>query len=202
MAGSRPEPETRPSLLVRLRDAHDADAWATFVAVYGPLVYAQARRGGLGHEDAEDVTQRVFARVAAAVRTFEYRPDRGRFRAWLGTVVRNEVRRHHRAAAGDGAVAAADLLDTVAAPAEDTEWAAAFNAHVLRAALDRSRPHFEPATWAAFEAVWMAGRPAPEVAAELGQPVTRVYVAKSRVLKRLWETVRELSDDLPVPEPG
>jgi hypothetical protein len=31
-------PGTRPSLLVRLRDPRDAQAWAQFVDVYAPLI--------------------------------------------------------------------------------------------------------------------------------------------------------------------
>lgn len=78
---------TRPSLLLRLRDPKDAAAWQAFVEVYGPLVYGHSRRRGLRHEDAEDVTQRVFARIVDAIRTFAYQPDIGRFRDWPGTIV-------------------------------------------------------------------------------------------------------------------
>ena len=66
---------------------------------------------------------------------------------------------------------------------------------MLRAALVRTRPHFEPTTWRAFELVWLENRPAAEVAREAGQPIDWVYVAKSRVLKRLWEEVQDLADD-------
>ncbi len=41
-------PATRASLLIRLRDPHDADAWRQFVQVYAPVVYgfaAQTREG-------------------------------------------------------------------------------------------------------------------------------------------------------------
>jgi RNA polymerase sigma-70 factor (ECF subfamily) len=86
-------PETRPSLLLRLRDPADTESWRTFVEVYGPLVYGMCRRGGLRHQDGEDVTQEVFSRVAKSIRSFEYQPEIGKFRSWFGTVVRNEVKR-------------------------------------------------------------------------------------------------------------
>src|SRR5262245_22647225 len=87
----QPPPETRASLLVRLRDADDADAWRTFVELYAPLVYSLGRKHGLQDADAADLTQEVFASVAAAVRSLEYDPRRGRFRAWLYTVARNRL---------------------------------------------------------------------------------------------------------------
>src|SRR4051812_19954117 len=147
MAESGSGDQTRPSLLLRLRDPADAAAWGTFVDVYGPLVYGHGRRRGLRHEDAEDVTQRVVARVATAIRSFDYKPDLGRFRHWLGTVVRNEANRflatESKAVRGTGGGDAAGALDGVAAPAADTAWEAEFNAHLLQVALARCRPRFE-----------------------------------------------------------
>jgi RNA polymerase sigma factor (sigma-70 family) len=190
---------TRPSLLLRLRDPADAAAWQTFVDVYGPLVYSHARRRGLRHEDAEDVTQRVFARVAAAIRTFDYRPDLGRFRDWLGAVVRNEVSRHlakeSRAVRGAGDAGA---LEGVAASEADTTWAAECHAHLLQVALGRCRSRFEEPTWRAFEQVWLQHRPAADVAREFGHAIEWVYTAKSRVLKLLWDEVQQLADDAAV----
>jgi RNA polymerase sigma-70 factor, ECF subfamily len=187
---------TRPSLLLRVRDARDADSWATFVHVYGPLVFGHCRRRGLRHEDAEDVTQKVFAQVAQAIRKFVYRPETGRFRDWLGAVVRNDVnrflkqqQRHARGGGDDG------VLDSLEADAADTAWDEEFHTRVLQVALERSRPHFEADTWRAFEEVWQKNRPPAVVAGELGRPLDWVYVAKSRVLKRVWEEVQDLADD-------
>src|SRR5205085_2607216 len=82
-------PATRPSLLVRLRDAGDGPAWSQFVDLYGPLIFAFGRRRGLQDADAADLAQDVLARVCQAVRTLEYDPARGSFRSWLYTVTRN-----------------------------------------------------------------------------------------------------------------
>src|SRR3954466_12588471 len=85
-------PTTRASLLVRLGDAADAPAWAQFVDLYAPPVYACARRHGLQDADAADVTQDVLRAVHRAFRRGDYDPRRGPFRAWLFTVVRNKLR--------------------------------------------------------------------------------------------------------------
>ncbi len=199
MSDDRASQRTRPSLLLRLRDAGDAGAWTTFVDVYTPLVYGYLRRRGLQDADAADVAQEVMTEVARSVRTFEYRPERGRFRDWLGTLARRRLARFlERQRRGGAAAADGDgVLDEVAAPQAEPEWSDEFNAHLLRVALERVRPHFERATWDAFSRVWLDGRAAPAVAAELGLPVEAVYVAKSRVLKRLQEEVLLLAEDLP-----
>src|SRR5262245_19943391 len=155
MAGSSWGPPTRPSLLRRIRDPRDAEAWNVFVEVYGPLVYRHCRRRGLQHADAEDVTQQVFAQVNRSIRAFEYRSEEGRFRDWLGTLTRNKVYRFWKRQAGEvpaqGRGEGPDGLNTVPAPEPDTEWAEEFNRHVLETAVARVRPRLEDLTWRAFE---------------------------------------------------
>src|SRR5438876_11068468 len=88
-------PLTRPSLLVRIRDPHDRDAWRQFVEASAPLIYRFARRGRLQDADAAEVTQEVLKAVARASRRLDYDPRRGSFRAWLFTVVRSKLADFH-----------------------------------------------------------------------------------------------------------
>jgi RNA polymerase sigma-70 factor (ECF subfamily) len=78
---------TRPSLLVRIRDAHDREAWDQFVEIYAPLVYQMARRRGLQDADAADLTQDVLRSISGAVGRLDYDRCRGTFRSWLFTVI-------------------------------------------------------------------------------------------------------------------
>src|SRR5262249_55334967 len=93
-------PETRASLLLRLRDRDNGDAWGHFVRVYAPLIYRFARHRGLQDADAADVTQDVLRGVSNAVGELQYDPQRGLFRSWLFTLVHRKLcdfyRRHDR----------------------------------------------------------------------------------------------------------
>ena len=193
-------PQTRISLLYRLKDPVDSSAWNTFVDVYGPLVYSEMRRRGVLHQDAEDLTQEVFRRCLRSIRGFEYEPARGRFRDWLGVIVRNEVFRFWRVQGRQTADAMvtrdSELLREVAR-FHQPEWSEAFQARILEVALTICKTHFEPMTWQAFSEVWLENRGADSVAADLGQPVDWIYVAKSRVLKKLRKTVMDLAEDWP-----
>ena len=40
-------PVTRPSLLLRIRDGQDHDAWRQFVQMYAPVVYGFLRKRGV-----------------------------------------------------------------------------------------------------------------------------------------------------------
>ena len=82
---------TRPSLLVRIKDHRDRQAWGQFVEIYAPLVYEMARRRGLQDSDAADLTQEVLRSVSGAVARLDYDPRKGTFRGWLFTVTRNAL---------------------------------------------------------------------------------------------------------------
>jgi RNA polymerase sigma-70 factor (ECF subfamily) len=79
------------------------------------VVYAFAERKGLSREDAEDVTQLVFARVLNSEKLGGLAPANGRFRAFLFACTQNEIsrlRRHDAAAKrGSGLVFSFDALD-------------------------------------------------------------------------------------------
>ena len=196
---------TRPSLLLRIRDSADAEAWRQFADLYARVIYGYCRRRGLQDADAADVTQEVLAQVARSIRKFEYSPERGRFRAWLGAVTHSKIERFRRkmnrpdgAAATDPAARASDApIEEAESAGADPEWIDEFNSEVLRAAMERIRPEFEPQTWRAFELTWLENRTPQTIARELGCRVHAIYVAKSRVLGRLRDEVAALAEDIP-----
>ncbi len=192
---------THASLLFRLRDLHDTGAWQLFVSTYAPLIYRYCRRQGLQEADTADVTQEVLSQVTRSIATFDYQPERGRFRDWLGAVVRSKVARHHQNRARRKTAwtdqASSGALDEVIASEIDSEWADEFNAHLLQVALERIKADFEETNWRAFEMVWIENKGSAEAASTLGMTPSAVYVSKWRVLKRLREEILLLADDVP-----
>lgn len=192
-------PATRASLLVRLRDPHDANAWGQFVGLYAPLVYGYARRQGLQDADAADLTQEVLGAVAGGVGRLNYDPARGAFRNWLFTVVRRKLANRrvppeHRAR-GSGDTATQQLLEQCPAPnGVEADWQAEWDRRVFAWACERVRPGVSDATWRAFWQTAVEGRPGKRVAAELGLSVAAVYLARSRVLARLREMVKSVEE--------
>jgi RNA polymerase sigma-70 factor (ECF subfamily) len=173
---------TPPSLIQRLRQPHDAEAWDWFVRLYTPLLYSWARRTGLQAADAADLVQEVLALLVRKLPGFRY-DEHGSFRGWLHTVLLNKhrelLRRRHPAPA-DGAA-----LDDLPDPAGDPFSEEDYRHEIIRRALVLLRPDFEAATWAAFHQTVALGRPTTEVAAELGLSVNAVRLARFRVLRRL-----------------
>ncbi|MEM0925046.1 MAG: sigma factor, partial [Planctomycetota bacterium] len=84
-----PNPETRPSILLRLRDPSDGDAWREFQAVYRGVIRSLAYRWGYQDADAADLEQEVLIRISRSIQRFEHDPRKARFRTWLGQVIRS-----------------------------------------------------------------------------------------------------------------
>ena len=74
----------------------DDASWRQFDAKYRELILRYCRARGLQTSDAEDVRQIAMANLAKSLRSFEYKLTRGRFRGYLGQVVRSAISRHFK----------------------------------------------------------------------------------------------------------
>lgn len=192
---------TRSTLLRRLRDWNDRQAWEEFLHRYGPRIYDWCRRYHLQSADAADVTQEVLIRLVTALRKFDYDPARGSFRGWLKTVTQNVIRdlaeSWSRPGRGSGDSRVLRALQAHQAPEALASLAGEIEAEaereLVRQAHERVRLRVQPRTWQAYHQTAVERRPVLAVAQELGMPVAEVYVAKSRVLKLLRQEVERLN---------
>jgi RNA polymerase sigma-70 factor (ECF subfamily) len=195
--GAAAEPSS--SLLNRVRE-HDQVAWERLVNLYTPLVYRWCRARGLQPADAADLGQQVFLAVARKVRDFRREGEGGSFRAWLRTITRNRLCDYFRAARTQGARAGggeaqAQLEQIAEEPsASDPATEQEEEAVLFHRAMELMRVEFEERTWRAFWQVVVEGMRAAEVAAALGMSPNAVYLARSRVLRRLREEFADLVD--------
>jgi RNA polymerase sigma-70 factor (ECF subfamily) len=185
---------TCTSLLRRLRQPGQGQAWTRFVELYTPLIYYWGRRAGLSVEDAGDLTQEVLALLVQKLPEFEY--DRSQsFRGWLRTLTLNKWReqRRRRSVAVTSATdsALADLAEPDPAAAY---WETEYRQHLVRGALASLQGEFSPSTWDACRRYVLDGQAAGDVARELGMSVWTIYAAKSRLLRRLREELDGMLD--------
>jgi RNA polymerase sigma-70 factor (ECF subfamily) len=195
-------PMTRASLLVRIRNGRDQEAWRQFVALYAPVVYGFARKRGLQDADAADVMQDVLRSVAGAADRLNYDPSRGSFRGWLYTVARNKIFNfleagRHRVGRGSGDTGVREKLEAQPEPEGNlaASWEEEYERTVASVAMRRVQGEVQPATWQAFWQTAVEGRSAREAGEALGLSAGAVYVARSRVLARLKEEVQRMRDE-------
>lgn len=190
-----PTPDTRYSLLGKLQDLQDAEAWEEFTELYQPLIFRICISRGLQYADATDVTQEVLARVAAVIEKFDREKSGATFRGWLHRVTRNLVIDFFRKGKRDVLLQSDRLtwfeLETGADQKDSTEFDIEFQRQVFRAVAQRVQARVQPATWNAFWQTEIEQRPVSDVAGELGMNRGAVYMARSRVLMRLRKAVEE-----------
>ncbi len=185
--------DTPASLLERLRQPTEQISWSRFVRLYTPLLYSWARRLGLQSDEAGDLVQDVFTLLLQKLPTFHYNGQK-RFRGWLWTVTVNKWRENRRRQSALAPVGLTAVTEpAVADPIEEISEAE-YRAYVLRRIQHLMQVEFPPATWRAYWEHVACGKPAPQVAADLGISVGAVYVAKCRVLRRLREELAGLLD--------
>jgi RNA polymerase sigma factor (sigma-70 family) len=195
-----PDTSTSVTLLLRVRELGDREAWDRFVTAYAPQVFAWCRRHNLQDSDAADVTQEVLTRLVRTMKTFNYDPQRGSFRGWLKTVTQNAVRdliadgRRQGCGVGDTQAtrAFAGICDAAASAELEERISSQYEQQLLREAETRVQARVQSKTWAAYRLTAVDQRSAQSAAEELEMPVSEVYVAKSRVIRMLRDEVARL----------
>jgi RNA polymerase sigma-70 factor (ECF subfamily) len=192
--GSAADPSTSLTLLgVLCSAARNDTAWRTFQTRYRPLIYRCCCGRDLQAADAEDVTQKVLLKLFTRIGT--YRPERGGFRTWLKSVVRNAVldfrrqQKRHPADRGSGDSAVQEFLhgvedpDTLDASVEELDRQVVSD---MGRVMARVRAQVQPDTWELFVRTVLEGQPRERVAAELG----KTYVAACMAVKRVRDRLR------------
>ncbi len=199
---SRDPGTTSLSLLARWQ-RNDPKAWERMTYLYYPLVYGWCRRAKLQPDDSRDVTQEVFQALARSGANFRSEDGRNSFRGWLWGVTRNQIKNFWRRLAKQPQAIGGEYsqVDLQQLPQTEDAWdqltdpdSKEDDSLVVKRAMELIRAEFEETSWLAFWRSAVDGRPASDVAADLGITRNAVYLAKSRILKRLRSEFTELLD--------
>ena len=193
-------PETRASLILRIADRGDNQAWGEFVRLYQPAIYQLACRRGLQHADAEELAQEAMLAVSRAVQMWTPDPRRGKFRSWLARVTQNlwinfRSRRKYRVW-GTGNPEVHSLLDGIgdSNAALSQIFELEYRRAIFRIAAKQVQTEVNETTWQAFWLSTMDELPMAEVANRLNISVGAVYIARNRVVARLRAEVRRIEE--------
>ena len=182
---------TSLSLLEKVK-VQDQSSWERLVALYTPFVYYRCRKAGLQRADAADVGQEVFVAVARKIVGFHRDRPGDSFRRWLGAITRTKIldafrRMKHepRVVGGLGVSPRLDQMIAAESDVEEPEKDKEADRIIYRRAIELIYAEFAPLTWRAFWLVVVEGEHPRDVAADLGMSVNAVYLAKSRISRRL-----------------
>lgn len=180
---------TQPSLLSRVRDPSDVEAWRAFDAKYRDLILRYCRRRGLSVGDAEDIHQMAMLKMFRTLPGFTYDRARGRFRDYLYRVVRSAVsdlKARPKGTTGP-VVQGVDEVPDGACPA-DAAWEQEWADHHFRLAMAEIRRAFEARSIEMFERL-LAGDSVETVATAFQTTSQAVHKVKQRIRDRMRELI-------------
>ncbi len=192
------QPETRHSLIVRLKNAGDERAWFDFVTAYEPFLRHLAGRLGVPERDTPDVVQQVLLAVARSVDGWSDDGTEASFRRWIATVARNIVikfmTRERRQAGGIGGTDLVQLLEQVP-DTPDPGQLDQYEHELIVWAAEQIRGEFIETSWAAFWRTVIEGHSVQSVANDLGISRGSIYMSRSRIMARIRDKVDEVLTD-------
>ena len=194
-----PQPETRPSLIVRLREPQNERAWEEFLCAYEPFLNHLVRRHGTPERHVPDVTQQLLLTIARSVNGWNDDGKPASFRRWLSRVARNIVikfmTRERRQVTGEGGSDFLEQLQREPDIAADDARQEQYERELIVWAAKLVSSGFRETSWKAFWATQVEGRSVAEVAEELGITPGSIYMSRSRILARIRAKVAEILDD-------
>lgn len=188
-----------PTTLLRQASSNDQAAWRQLVRRYSRLVYNQAFRVLQSHADAEDIMQQVFADTAKRLAQEPGKAPDASFRGWLRCVTERRIIdfkrvRRNVAAGAIGGTTNAEILKALEADEDDAPTGTIrAPTEIQQKAIDAVRARCRGNTWEIFYAVLCEDRPPIDVAEEFGVTLNEVYLARSRVSRRLREELARLT---------
>jgi len=187
--GQDPEPDPVASVLERAARGDEA-AWREIIERFGKRVFALARSRCRNSDVADEITQSVFATVAAKLGQGLY-TERGRFESWLFRVTMNRVRDEVRRARRQPVVPDSDALfdrepHRGPGPGDEAREASP-ELGALRAAIDElNDPDRE-----VVELRHHAGLSFKQISDLLDEPVGTLLARHHRALRKLREIMEQ-----------
>jgi RNA polymerase sigma-70 factor (ECF subfamily) len=188
---------TRQTLLLRAKDKNDAHAWGDFLDTYKKFIYHLLHKMNVQTNDFDDVVQEVLIRLWEKISLYDH--EKGRFRPWLSSVIRNLVlnyfdskkRQQENKKGLSENMDNYAFLQTSSAPDIEHLIEREWKLHLSNMALNNIRPLFSESAIKVFEMI-LEGYEPDQICDKLNIKRSSIKVLKSRVKSRYIEEVNRL----------
>ncbi|GMV24008.1 MAG: hypothetical protein AMXMBFR58_00390 [Phycisphaerae bacterium] len=186
---------TTTRLLDALHEVGNEPVWLQIDARYRGVVAGLARRLGLDDSDADEVGQQTLTEFFRCYRAGRYDRSKGRLSSWILGIAHHTTLAMIRKRQSEGRLSQTQVDEQIDEPKLRMIWTDERDRAVLARALGmlRDESEFDDRTLGAFELSSLRGVPVAETASQCGMSPEQVYVARSRVTKRLRSLVEELT---------
>lgn len=191
--------KTRQTLIQKVKNQHDENAWEEFLQVYNKYIYAIIRGSGLNKDDAGDIMQDILLRLWNRLPEMDEGEIR-RFRSYLATITKNCItdflrkKMRHKGKLEHVADKAVDLHSSELPEIDEIatrEW----ENYLTNQALKNIAPAFSGKAIEAFK-LTVQGKELEEIATILDIQSQSVYRLRGRVKAKLIEEVTRLRKEL------
>jgi RNA polymerase sigma-70 factor, ECF subfamily len=192
--------DTPLSLFDRLCQPSNAAAWQQLNDLYTPLIRRWLLHDPSLGDEVDDLTQEVLGVLFQELPRFRHNRRKGAFRSFLRQITLHRLQAFWRARGQRPLLLQGGSADSLLMELEDPQsdlsrkWDEEHNLHVMQQLMELIKPEFNAKMWKAFTRQVFNDAEPSAVAEELNMQVAAVYLAKSRILKRLRQEGQGLLD--------
>ncbi|WP_169305368.1 sigma-70 family RNA polymerase sigma factor [Coraliomargarita akajimensis] len=189
---------TSHTLLAKVHDLSDHQAWNTFVAKYQRFICHILRQSNIAPSDVDDLCQQILLKLTKSIGNYDR--SRAKFRTWLAQLIRNTLFDHYRKVYAKGEHIDSEALS---GSLEDEQSSQRMEQHIeqewalfiVNTAMTRVEGHFRGDSVEVYR-LTLKGLSADAIAQQKGLTVSTVYSMNKRVKAKVYQEIRKLQQEL------
>jgi len=191
---------TRESLLLKIKDKGDEEAWQEFSDYYLSFVETILKKMNITDDIYNDITQEVLLGIWRVFQSKEGFQKEGKFRHWLGSVIyhkaHNYSKKHKNFIKNNETIDKKNELEDKDDIENyiDHEW----KLFLSNKALEETKKHFRGKAYDVF-LLDLEDKTTEEICEELSLSVHAVYTYRARFKKQLVVEIRQLQEQFENP---
>lgn len=193
---------TNQTLIIRLKNKYDDSSWQEFDQNYKAYIRAVIRNLGVPSESVEDASQKTMLIIWDKIPSFNYEPNKCKFRTWMCRIIRNVANQYFskqkrinndvvRAQSQNLIDGKDEPLDPEIYKISEEEW----KNHITTLALENLKQEFGGKVIDCF-LMFMEGKDIESICTSLDIKKNSAYVYRKRVQERLFKEIRKINYDL------
>ena len=194
--------QTRQTLLMKLKDQRDDQAWNDFYETYYRYIRAILWNMNMAEADANDILQSVMLKIWNKLPEFDYEKSKGKFRNWISIITANTAKNYIRSENrlynclnGDKSSWLDDYTNSILPPEIEDISSREWEKFVSTMAWENVSSSLSDKVKEAFELL-MKGRATKDIASKLQINENTVIVYKNRVKNKMYMEIVKLQNEL------
>ena len=183
---------TRQTLLARVKDGSDSQAWKEFAGLYRALLARYIRAAGLPENWVEELTTQCMTALSDHVSSPAYDPSCRAFKRWIWTLVRRRTQDALRTYPDTSGPTPQQGQSLNATPQPDRVFERIWHDEHLRHCLEQLRIEIEPRTFEVFRRIALDEWPVERSCEAYDLSPQYVFAMKSRLTRRLRRLMQSL----------